>query len=1055
MPTVQASTPTTWINNLTLEEQMYLESHSPVKVQVAEDWPPFNYTDNFTPKGYVNDFLYLLEEKTSLEFQFVRGYSWPQYMEMLRDNQIDILSNMTITEDRLRTFRFSDNSIVDIFDGILTTKSNSINTDLETFHGKTIATVKGYSQVELLRRYYPDIKLLLTNNLLDSIKQVIAGNAHAAIGSDAVFNYLINKHLLQGVKSIPITQNTIFPSAPHHFAVNKNNQILLSILNKAISEVSPNDLKLLSKSLYSTSAPLPYQFTAAEGNYLNPKAQISMCVDPDWMPIERIDDGVHVGMMADYIKLISQSIDTPINLISTTTWKESLNYAKERKCDIISVAMSTPERRSYMFFTDPIFTVPLVIATLNKVKFLPDLFATSGKKVGVKAGYAFGSILEKKYPDTEFVNIPSIEVGLKKVKKNELFGVLGALPTVAHTIQTTYTNDIKIGGKTDEQLELRMAVRNDETDLLTIMNKAIGNIKEEEKQQILNRWISVKYEDGVDYSLLIRFFVVTSIIIIFLLSRQYSLRKFSKKLQAQNKEILQQSELLKDTQKQLLLTQYSVDSSSYPIFWLKNNQNSDSAKIIHTNKAAAEILRYTIEEMYALSINDFDMKVSELCYIESSQGQLDSTSKSFNSVYKSKDGSTLPVKIYISSFQYNQSTYHFVFFNDISSQEEMAEQLHRSMKMEAVGLMAGGVAHDLNNILSGVLSYPDLILMNLPLDSELRPHLESIKRSGKQAALVVDDLLTVARGIVASKEPRNPNDLVTEYLSSPEYEMLQSQHPTITCHTNLNPDLFNVTCSATHIMKVIMNLILNAFEAITGSGDVVISTKNVTVVSTKDSFQKIFPGDYAVLIIEDSGPGIPEDVLPHIFEPFYTKKIMGKSGTGLGLTVVWNTIQDHNGKIDIQSGSTGTSMIVYLPKTDNRPVHLTEAQVTPNLRGNGEKILVIDDSPEQLEMVQHILESLNYTPTLVNSGEKALSMLERSSFDLLLLDMIMHPGMGGKETYEKIVQLHPDLKTIIVSGFSENHDTRDTLNAGAKLFIRKPYSMHQIAKAINDTLTTL
>ncbi len=1048
----QAVTTPLWQDSLTSEEQLYLQNNSPVKVQIAEDWPPFNYTERGLPKGYVNDFLLLIESKTTIEFEFIRGYSWSQYMQMLLDNEIDFISNMTITDDRQKSYGFSDKSIVDIFDGVLTSKANKIDIDLEKLHGKTIAIVEGYSQEELLQRYYPDIKLLQTENLLDSIKQVIAGNAHAAVGSDAVFNYLIHKHLLTDVKSSPITQNILFPSSPHHFAVNKDNHILLSILNKAISEITPKELQTLQNRSSSLNETTSYQFTDEEMKYLSKKQQVTMCVDPNWMPIEKIADGVHVGMVADHIKTISQSIQTPITLVPTSTWQESLSYAKERKCDIISLAMSTPGRRSYMFFTDPFFSVPLVIATLNKADFLPDISAASGKKIGIKAGYAFGSILQNKYPDIEFVEITSIETGLEQVMQNKLFGIVGGLPTVAYTIQKTYANDLKIAGKIDEQLELRMAVRNDDPILLAIMNKSLNNISEEEKQQILNRWISVKYEDAIDYSLFFRFLIVAFIIILFLLTRQYSLRKYSKQLQAQNKEIRQQSQLLKNTQKQLLLTQYAVDSCAFPIFWLQNREDSRSAEIIHANKAASSILGYSVDDIHNLSINDFDTKISEHHYIESINNQLGNSPKSFTTIYKKKDETTLPVKVYISSFDYKQNTYHFVFFNDISFQEEMAEKLHRSMKMEAVGIMAGGVAHDLNNILSGVVSYPDLILMNLPADSDLRPHLESIKRSGKQAALVVEDLLTVARGIVAQKKPANLNDFINEYLSSPEYEKLQSQHSTITCLTELSSDLFNITCSATHIKKTIMNLVTNAYEAIENSGQVIISTKNISVTETINRYQEISPGEYAVITIEDSGPGISEEALTHIFEPFYTKKIMGKSGTGLGLTIVWNTVQDHNGKIDILSNSTGTKITIYLLKTDSQPVYSPEGKVTPGMRGKGERILVIDDNHEQLEMVKHILESLNYAPVLADSGEKALSILETQTFDLILLDMIMNPGISGKQTYEKVKLGWPELRTVIVSGFSENEDIEDTLDAGAEMFIRKPYSIHQIAKAVNDTL---
>ena len=230
---------------------------------------------------------------------------------------------------------------------------------------------------------------------------------------------------------------------------------------------------------------------------------------------------------------------------------------------------------------------------------------------------------------------------------------------------------------------------------------------------------------------------------------------------------------------------------------------------------------------------------------------------------------------------------------DITERQSLEEQLRKAQRMEVIGLMAGGVAHDLNNILSGLINYPELILEKLPDDSELRPQVKAIKKSGLRAAEVVADLLTVSRGVAAAKIVARPNTMITEYMESPEFLQLQSLYPDISWQTELDPGVANIFCSPTHVKKSIMNLIINAAEAIAGSGQVTISTAGRGAGSPEELDEVIKKRSWTMISIRDTGPGIAHKNLDQIFEPFYTKKMMGRSGTGLGLTVVWNTIQDH------------------------------------------------------------------------------------------------------------------------------------------------------------------
>ena len=383
---------------------------------------------------------------------------------------------------------------------------------------------------------------------------------------------------------------------------------------------------------------------------------------------------------------------------------------------------------------------------------------------------------------------------------------------------------------------------------------------------------------------------------------------------------------------------------------------------------------------------------------------------------------------------------------------ESEEKLARSNKMEALGLLAGGVAHDLNNVLSGIVSYPELILLDLSEDNKLRKPIETMQESGHRAAAIVQDLLTVARGVATTKKPLHLNNLVGDYLQSPEFKKLEQFHPTVTVKTNLDTELLNISGSHVHIRKVVMNLVSNASEAIEDSGNVIISTMNRYVDRPLMGYDDINIGEYSVLSVSDDGFGISSIDLERIFEPFYTKKVMGRSGTGLGLAVVWNVMQDHKGYINVTSDESGSTFELYFPITREEISDKDLSIPIEDFKGDGETILVVDDVKSQRDISCKMLDVLGYNTRSVSSGEEAVEYLKENTVDLLLLDMIMDPGINGRETYERIIKIHPNQKAIIISGFAETDEVKEAQKLGAGQYIKKPVTLEKIGLAVKEEL---
>jgi two-component system, cell cycle sensor histidine kinase and response regulator CckA len=385
--------------------------------------------------------------------------------------------------------------------------------------------------------------------------------------------------------------------------------------------------------------------------------------------------------------------------------------------------------------------------------------------------------------------------------------------------------------------------------------------------------------------------------------------------------------------------------------------------------------------------------------------------------------------------------------------KEFSERLQRAEKMEVLGRLSGGVAHDLNNVLGVLVGYSELLQEKLPDDSPLKRYANNIHESGVRGAAIIQDLLTLARRGVTVSEVVDLNQLVLNYFKTLEFEKLRSDHPGVKVISDLARGLLYIKGSPVHLGKTLMNLLFNAVESISGLGEVMIRTENRYLDRPIMGYDDMQEGDYVVLTVSDTGSGIPAKDIGKIFEPFYTKKVMGKSGTGLGLSIVWGVVKDHNGYIDVQSREgDGAAFSLYFPVTREKPEKDENAVSLDTYKGRGETILVVDDVPAQRELAAAILERLGYKIEIVPSGEDAIDFLERKQVDLVILDMIMDPGMDGLDTYKKIIESNPGQRAVIVSGFAETERVIKAQEMGAGPFVKKPYIMEKIGVAVRQEL---
>ncbi len=383
---------------------------------------------------------------------------------------------------------------------------------------------------------------------------------------------------------------------------------------------------------------------------------------------------------------------------------------------------------------------------------------------------------------------------------------------------------------------------------------------------------------------------------------------------------------------------------------------------------------------------------------------------------------------------------------EMAQRLKLEQSLRQAQKMESLSVLAGGVAHDLNNILSGVVSYPDTLLAQLGDAHPMSDALLTIRDSGLRAASVVDDLLAVARPHPKTKEQVNVNEIVDDYLSSSEGIALQTANRQIKISTALEAGVPYIDSLPISVTKCLANLLHHSVEMLVAGGELLISS-----CCKRLGDQSSIPlqaGSYVVLSVGDNGPELPLAEQQRIFEPYYTTKELGHTGSGLGLTAVWNILADHGGHAVVESTSAGTVFNLYFPASE---LVMDESGRHDNLEDGNQRILVVDDEPSQRDVLGAMLEVLGYAVTTAGSGDEALALMRKERFALLVLDMAM-PGLNGHETYAAALRIEPQQKAIVSSGLLEPDDVRIATALGISTFLRKPYKLAELAAAIQSNL---
>jgi PAS domain S-box-containing protein len=381
--------------------------------------------------------------------------------------------------------------------------------------------------------------------------------------------------------------------------------------------------------------------------------------------------------------------------------------------------------------------------------------------------------------------------------------------------------------------------------------------------------------------------------------------------------------------------------------------------------------------------------------------------------------------------------------------QRLESQLHQARKMEAIGTLASGIAHDFNNIMMGILGNTSLMISKLDADHPHFDKLANIEKYVGNGSELTQQLLGFARGGKYNVKPTSLRELVEE-----SAQMFGRTKKEIRIHKSHLRPTRAVAVDRGQIEQVLLNLFVNAWQAMPGGGDLYLLTEDVELSAGDQTPYKIIPGAYVKLAIMDTGVGMDEATRKRIFEPFFTTKEMGR-GSGLGLASAYGIIKNHGGYINVYSEEgRGTTFNLYLPACDHR-----QAEDDGNSRRiytGSETILLVDDEDITMDVGEELLEELGYKVLTARNGEDALSIYRRrqARIDMVILDMVM-PGMGGGPTYDALKKINPAVKVLLASGYSISGEASRIMKRGCNAFIQKPFNIRQLSEKIRSVLDTV
>ena len=911
---------------LTEEEKEFLKNNQPLKLHNEKNWPPYNFNEYATPKGFSIDYMNLIAQKLDIQVEYIFGPTWDEFMEMLKKDELDVIINIAKNKEREVFFDFTT-PFHNAENAIYVKKGNENIDSLKKLEGKTIVMPKGFFAQQYIENNYPEIKQILVKDSLEALKLLSLGKADATVDKKNVLDYIISTQNISNVIPTNYVNDERLVSEIR-LGTSKNKPLLNSILQKAQDSISEEELLNLKRKWFGSNEIKNERMflSAEEKKYLKEKQVIKICSAINLKPIEFYENGLIQGINSDLLNILARKLEIKFEKIKIHNFEIAKEYLRNGTCEVLSTTIEDSSLKNFATVSHPISSYRLAIITQKNKPVVESIDEILNQTLAKKSTSENIDYLRFKYPSLEVYETKDDYETLESVNNNKAYYAIEPLPVVAYYMSKYAFNNIFISRYIDLELTSKFIIKKEDTQLLKILNKAILEINEQEQMKIFAKWTNLSIKEPFDYAVLWKTLVIIFVIIAILTYRQFVLKKHNNALKIAKNEIEEKNRLIAK-QKELFEKLYAKSADG--VLLIKNK------KITDCNEASSNILKYTKEELIEKCLSDISPIFQEngIKSVIKENQKIDEALKigqsSFEWIHQDKEQNKLWIEVVLTVIEINNELVIHTVIRDINQRktmekelesltnrleerieeeikknEEKTAQLIQQSRLAQMGEMLSMIAHQWRQPLTAISATTNNLLLKILLNEkiptkEVENELTLINEYSQHLSLTIDDFRNFFKSDKVKKEIKIEN--IIEKALSIIKTSFESKNVTLTTSYKFNQDI--ITYDA-EVQQVILIILKNAEDALIEKD---IKEKKIFIETSEQE-------GFAVIKIEDNAGGISNSIINRVFDPYFSTK-KEKDGTGIGLYMSKIIINEHcMGSLYVENGENGAIFEIRLPK---------------------------------------------------------------------------------------------------------------------------------------------
>ncbi|MBA3026745.1 MAG: transporter substrate-binding domain-containing protein [Sulfurimonas sp.] len=1028
----------------TKQELQWMKEHPVVTLGADYKWPPYDFVDKeANHSGISADFLKLIAQKSGLKFDVKPGI-WADVLSQMKDKKLDGLTCAVKTAERDEYLKFTK-PYVSMDMAIVAQYDNKTILDIEDLNNKTVAVNRGSYLHEWLIEKYPNINLYLTSSNEASLEAVSFSKADAYIGNVAVATYIIKEKYLSNLKIINKIPNM---TTDVSIAVDKDNVVLYSIMEKTLLSISQEERQVIIDKWYQESrmdtktTTNNISFTEEEETWIknHPVLRYS---EVDWTPLSTIENGKMVGLLNEYLRVLSEQTGIEFKYVPSSSWPNVLENFKNKKIDIVPGIGDNEYESSLGLASQTFAKFPFVLVTKTSEAFINDIneIEKENRVIAVPKYWTSYNYLVSQKPNIKIIETKDVFEALELVRKGKAYAFLGHMAVAMHYVGTYYPHELHIAGKIAFEFHHKFLIQEEDSTLLHIVNKVFENMSEQQHFDIANKWLRVEVKEAGDYTL---FYQIFSLLILFILASFY----WNRKLASEIKERMQIEESLKKSESQMRMLINNI-----PMHVIVTTYQG---QILLANPRSLKDYGFKEEELYKINILEFydnpqerDEMIAEL----KAKGKVEEKVMSF----LRPDG-LYYMMLSILPINYNNQDVLLTIGMDITERLKMEEALLEAknsaeLANKAKSEFLANMSHEIRTPMNSIMGFTELLNEQIT-QPKLKSYVQTIRNSSSTLLTLINDILDLSK-IEAGKLKINKaaTDIYSLSNEISSIFMLSVKNKGLDLVVDVADGIpHSLLIDEIRLRQILLNLIGNAVK-FTQYGFIKLSIRAFNV----DEHQSKLDLEFA---IKDSGLGIPSDQLEKIFNEF--EQTDGQDsrqfgGTGLGLSISKRLCEMMDGKISVESkegeGSTfrvhlyGIDISSLMQEKESQNVSQLDVRT---IEFKPAKVLVVDDIADNRKLIINNFEDTNISVITACDGLEAIKIYKAEQPDLIIMDIRM-PNMDGYEAAREIKKIS-NVPIVALTASVMQDENEIIKRKSFDGYLRKPVLKYDLYRELSNFL---